>query len=57
MFTLIGLISMALSTVAIFDIVNSKSRTLGEKVVLIVAVLAFPMIGSIIYLFAFREKA
>jgi hypothetical protein len=56
MFTLIGLISMALSTVAIFDIVNSKSRTLGEKVVLIVAVLAFPMIGSIIYLFAFREK-
>lgn len=56
MLSTIGLISLALSTIAIFDILNAKNRTLGEKLVLVVAVLAFPVIGSIVYLLAFREK-
>ncbi|KAF0247862.1 MAG: hypothetical protein FD167_2738 [bacterium] len=50
------LITTALYVIAIYDILNSKRRTLGEKIVLIVAVVAFPVLGSAIYLLAFREK-
>lgn len=54
--SLFYLITTALYLLAIFDILNSRSRTLGEKIVLIVAVVAFPVIGPAVYLLAFREK-
>jgi hypothetical protein len=54
--SIIYLITTALYLIAIYDILNSKHRTLGEKIVLLVAVVAFPILGPIIYLFAFREK-
>lgn len=53
---LFSLITTALYLVAIFDILNSKRRTLGEKIVLIIAVVAFPIVGPAVYLLAFREK-
>jgi hypothetical protein len=53
---LLKVITVALWLISIADIVNSKKRTLGEKIVLAIGVIAFPLVGSIVYLLAFREK-
>lgn len=55
MWTLLGWLAIALSTVAVFDILGGN-RTLAEKVMLIVFVVAFPLVGSTIYLTMLREK-
>jgi hypothetical protein len=54
---LIGLVALALNIIAISDVLKSKKRSIGEKVVLIVLILLLqPGIGAGIYLFAFRER-
>ena len=54
---LIGLVALALNIIAISDVLKSKRRSIGEKVVLIVLILFLqPGIGAGLYLFAFREK-
>jgi hypothetical protein len=54
---LIGLVALALNIIAISDVLTSKKRSIGEKVVLIVLILLLqPGIGAGLYLFAFRER-
>jgi hypothetical protein len=54
---LIGLIALALNIIAISDVLTSKKRSIGEKVVLIVLILLLqPGIGAGLYLFAFRDR-
>ena len=53
--SILGLIYLILSGLAIYDIAKSDRDTLS-KAVLIILVLLFPLIGSIIYLLVFKEK-
>lgn len=53
---LLGLIATALALISIADVLGSSDRSLVEKIVLIVLILAFPYIGPIVYLLFFREK-
>ncbi|MBX7220889.1 MAG: PLDc N-terminal domain-containing protein [Blastocatellia bacterium] len=56
MVTLFNLIAMALYIISIGDVVGSSTRSLMEKIVLVVLILAFPVIGPIVYMMFFREK-
>ena len=54
---IIGLIVLALNILAISDVLSSKKRSMGEKLVMIVLIMLLqPGIGAALYLFAFREK-
>jgi hypothetical protein len=53
---LIGLLTIALNVIAVSDVLSSSRRSVGEKIVLIVLIMAFPIVGAGIYLFALREK-
>lgn len=53
---IIKLLILALNIIAISDVLSSQKRSIGEKLVLIVLIMLFPIIGSAIYLLAFREK-
>ncbi len=50
------LLALALNIIAISDVLRSRKRSLGEKIVLVVLIMAIPIAGAAIYLFAFREK-
>lgn len=50
------LLMLALNIIAIIDVMKSKRRSLGEKLVLVILIFSFPIIGSLIYLIIFREK-
>jgi hypothetical protein len=54
--TVIKLLILALNIIAISDVLSSQRRSVGEKIVLIIAIIAFPIAGAGIYLLAFREK-
>ncbi|HZS48639.1 MAG TPA: PLD nuclease N-terminal domain-containing protein [Blastocatellia bacterium] len=53
--SILGLIALILSGVAIYDIAKSDRDT-TSKAVLIILVLLFPIIGPIIYLTVFKER-
>lgn len=53
--TLISLASIILDVFAIYDVMNS-SRDTTTKVVLIILILLFPILGAGLYLLFFRDK-
>ena len=53
--TLFWLISVVLSIIAIADVLRSNRDT-ATKVVVIVLILLFPIIGAGVYLLVFRDK-
>lgn len=53
--TLFGLAAIILDIFALTDVVNSKRDT-TTKVVLMILILLFPIIGAGLYLLVFREK-
>ncbi|HXG65292.1 MAG TPA: PLDc N-terminal domain-containing protein [Blastocatellia bacterium] len=53
--TLIGIIAIVLSIFAIADVLRSNRDT-ATKVVVIILILLFPLIGSGVYLLVFRDK-
>ena len=55
MYTLLGIIALILSIFAIADVIRSNRDT-ATKVVVIVLILLFPLIGSGVYLLVFRDK-
>ncbi|MCS6804471.1 MAG: PLDc N-terminal domain-containing protein [Acidobacteriota bacterium] len=55
MWTLIKLVAVALNIIAIADVI-SKYKDIGTRVVLIVMILAFPIVGAAVYLLIFRPK-
>ncbi len=50
------LLALALNIIAISDVLRSRRRSIAEKVVLIVLIMAIPYLGAGIYLLALREK-
>ncbi|MEW6733142.1 MAG: PLDc N-terminal domain-containing protein [Acidobacteriota bacterium] len=50
------LLILALDIIAISDVLSSEKRSIGEKLVLILLIMAFPILGAGLYLFVFREK-
>lgn len=50
------LLALALNIIAISDVLRSRRRSIAEKVVLIVLIMAIPYVGAGIYLLALREK-
>ncbi|HLF83689.1 MAG TPA: PLD nuclease N-terminal domain-containing protein [Blastocatellia bacterium] len=54
-FTLFGVAAIILDIFALTDVVNS-SRDTTTKVVLMVLILLFPIIGAGLYLLVFRQK-
>jgi Phospholipase_D-nuclease N-terminal len=55
MFTFWGVVTIILDIFAINDVVKSKRDT-TSKVVLLILILLFPIVGAAIYLLAFRDK-
>jgi phospholipase D-like protein len=55
MFTFWGVVTIILDIFAINDVVKSNRDT-TSKVVLLILILLFPIVGASIYLLAFREK-
>lgn len=55
MFTFWGLVAIILDMFAINDVLKS-SRDTTSKVVLLILILLFPIVGAAIYLLAFRDK-
>ncbi len=55
MFTFWGVVTIILDIFAINDVVKS-SRDTTSKVVLLILILLFPIVGASIYLLAFRDK-
>jgi hypothetical protein len=55
MFTLWGIVTIVLDIFAISDVLKS-SRDTTSKVVLLILILLFPIVGAAIYLLAFRDK-
>ena len=55
MFTLWGVVAIILDFFAISDVLKS-SRDTTSKVVLLILILLFPIVGAAIYLLAFRDK-
>jgi hypothetical protein len=53
--TLIGILAIILAIFAIADVIRSHRDT-ATKVILIVLILFFPIIGSGVYLLVFRDK-
>lgn len=53
---MIRLLALALNIIAIWDVLGSKERSLGEKLVLVVMIVGLPIIGALIYLLVFKEK-
>jgi hypothetical protein len=53
--TIIGIISLILAIFAIADVLKS-SRDTTTKVILIVLIIFFPLIGAGVYLLVFRDK-
>lgn len=53
--TLFGIAVIILDIFALTDVVNSKRDT-TTKVVLMILILLFPLIGAGLYLLVFREK-
>jgi hypothetical protein len=55
MFTFWGVVTIILDIFAINDVVKSNRDT-TSKVVLLILILLFPIVGAGIYLLAFRDK-
>lgn len=55
MFTFWGVVTIILDIFAINDVVKSNRDT-TSKVVLLILILLFPIVGAAIYLLAFRDK-
>lgn len=55
MFTFWGVVTIILDLFAINDVMKS-SRDTTSKVVLLILILLFPILGAAIYLLAFRDK-
>lgn len=55
MFTFWGVVTIILDILAINDVVKSNRDT-TSKVVLLILILLFPIVGAGIYLLAFRDK-
>ena len=55
MFTFWGVVAIILDIFAINDVLKS-SRDTTSKVVLLILILLFPVVGAAIYLLAFRDK-
>jgi hypothetical protein len=55
MFTFWGVVAIILDLFAINDVMKS-SRDTTSKVVLLILILLFPIVGAAIYLLAFRDK-
>ncbi|MEK6286478.1 MAG: PLD nuclease N-terminal domain-containing protein [Acidobacteriota bacterium] len=55
MFSLLGIAAIILDIFALNDVVNSNRDT-TTKVVLMILILLFPIIGAGLYLLVFREK-
>jgi hypothetical protein len=53
--TLFGLAAIILDIFALTDVVNSKRDT-TTKVVLMILILLFPIVGAGLYLLVFRQK-
>ncbi len=53
--TLFGIAAIILDIFALTDVVNSKRDT-TTKVVLMILILLFPVIGAGLYLLVFRQK-
>ncbi len=51
-----SLITIALDIIAIFDVLNSQKRSVGEKLILILLIMGIPILGAGLYLLVFREK-
>ncbi|MCS6886014.1 MAG: PLDc N-terminal domain-containing protein [Acidobacteriota bacterium] len=52
---MLRLLAFALNIIAISDVLRSR-RTVAEKVILIVLIMALPFIGAAIYLLVLREN-
>lgn len=55
MFTFWGVVAIILDLFAINDVLKS-GRDTTSKVVLLILILLFPIVGAAIYLLAFRDK-
>jgi hypothetical protein len=53
---LFSLVVLAASILAVIDIASSGRRSIGEKLLLILLVLMFPLLGSAVYFFVLKKK-
>jgi Phospholipase_D-nuclease N-terminal len=53
---LFSLVVLGASILAVIDIASSGRRSIGEKLLLILLVLMFPLLGSAVYFFVLKKK-